>query len=96
MEDYGDRNPYTVIILDNDGFAYRMFYVEVKNFNHAFDRGLRKVRGEEYISLTTCGLFVQRASAEIIAKFLDKSINAKPKNLTEIETHLYAPKHLRR
>lgn len=87
------RIGYTVFWLDAHGFVFRSHYFETSSYIAAKKRVMRKIqhhRDKPEIS----GWFLTEAPASALRRFFDKSIYATPRDMTEIESHLYAPTHL--
>lgn len=88
-----DRIGYTVFWLDRDGFAFRSHYFESSDYISAFRRALHKRYRHDGRS-EICGMLVTEAPLEAHKRFFQMGIYSVKADFIEIESHLYAPRHL--
>lgn len=87
------RIGYTVFWLDKHGFVFRSHYFESSDFISAYRRVSRfRLRHSEKSEIA--GFLLQDAGVEAHKRFFHTGIYSVRSAFIEIESHLYAPKHL--
>jgi len=88
------RTAYTVFWLGRGGKVIRSHYFESTDYPTAFDRTLRKRHKlDNYPEIM--GFYLCEAPLKAAQAFRIDLWRDKPRDFTQIESHLYAPLHLR-
>ena len=88
------RIGYTVFWLDGKGKVFRSHYFESSDYPTALLRTKRKMQHHREEN-QVCGFLLTEAPANALTRFFNPSMYAKPVDMKEIESHMYAPLHLR-